>query len=46
VPLYWNEAGLPIGVQFVGRYGDESTLFRVAAQLEEAQPWFKCRPPV
>ena len=44
VPLHWNEAGLPIGVQLVGRYGDESTLFRVAAQLEQARPWFKRRP--
>jgi len=39
VPLYWNEAGLPIGMQFVGRFGDEATLFRLAGQLERAQPW-------
>ena len=26
LPLSWNEAGLPIGVQFVGRLGDEETL--------------------
>lgn len=40
VPLAWNGAGLPIGVQFVGRLGDEATLFRLAGQLESAQPWF------
>jgi len=39
VPLFWNDAGLPIGVQFMGRFGDEATLFRLAAQLEAAQPW-------
>ena len=39
VPLYWNAAGLPIGSQFIGRFGDESTLFKLAAQLEEAHPW-------
>ncbi len=44
VPLYWNEAGLPIGLQFVGRFGDEATLFRLAGQLEQARPWRDRRP--
>jgi Asp-tRNA(Asn)/Glu-tRNA(Gln) amidotransferase A subunit family amidase len=39
VPLHWNAQGLPIGVHFAGRFGDEATLFRLAAQLEEAAPW-------
>jgi amidase len=38
VPLWWNSGGLPIGVHFLGRFGDEATLFRLAAQLEAAQP--------
>jgi amidase len=46
VPLFWNEAGLPIGVQFAARYGDEATLFRLAAQLEAARPWADKHPPV
>jgi amidase len=44
VPLYWNEAGLPIGMHFVGRFGDEATLFRLAGQLDLAQPWFDRTP--
>ncbi|MDQ7025140.1 MAG: amidase family protein [Anaerolineae bacterium] len=44
VPLHWNDVGLPIGVQFVGRYADEATLFRLAGQLEQAKPWFDHRP--
>ena len=46
VPLHWNEAGLPIGMQFVGRFGDETTLFRLAGQLEKARPWAGRVPPV
>jgi len=46
VPLYWNQEGLPVGTHFFGRFGDEGTLFRLAAQLEAARPWAERRPPV
>lgn len=46
VPLYWNADGLPIGTHFVARFGDEATLFRLAAQLEAARPWSNRRPPI
>jgi amidase len=46
VPLYWNEDNIPIGVQFAGRYGDEATLYRLAAQLEQARPWADKIPPI
>ncbi|MFM0503410.1 amidase [Paraburkholderia caffeinilytica] len=44
LPLHWNAAGLPIGAHFVGRYGDETTLLQLAAQLEQAAPWAQRRP--
>jgi amidase len=46
VPLFWSGDGLPIGMQFVGRYGDEATLFRLASQLEQAKPWLDRVPPL
>ena len=46
VPLYWSDAGLPIGVQLVGAPFREDLLIRVAAQLEQARPWAQRRPPV
>ena len=44
VPLGWSRESLPIGVQFVGRFGDEATLFQLAGQLERAAPWAHQRP--
>jgi amidase len=46
LPLHWNGAGLPIGVQLVADYGREDVLIRLAAQLEEAQPWKDRHAPV
>lgn len=44
VPLYWTPDGLPCGAQFMGPFGGEGALFRLAGQLERAQPWFDRRP--
>ena len=44
VPLHRNQDDLPIGVDFLGRFGDEATLLRLAGQLEQARPWGHRRP--
>jgi amidase len=46
VPLHWNPEGLPIGMQFMARFADEATLFRLARQLEQASPWANRLPPI
>jgi amidase len=44
LPLAMSAAGLPLGVQFVGRFADEATLIRLGSQLERALPWAARRP--
>src|ERR1700726_2276769 len=41
----WNAAGLPLGMMFSARFGDEAGLFRLAAQLEQVRPWKHKLPP-
>jgi Asp-tRNA(Asn)/Glu-tRNA(Gln) amidotransferase A subunit family amidase len=44
LPIGHAADGLPVAIQLVGRYGDEATLFRLAAQLEAARPWRERKP--
>jgi len=46
VPLAWSREGLPLGMMFAAHFGDEPTLFRLAAQLEQERPWKTKLPPV
>ncbi len=46
VPLHWSKEGLPCGVQFIGRFGEESLLFQLGGQLERSLPWFDKRPKI
>jgi amidase/6-aminohexanoate-cyclic-dimer hydrolase len=46
VPLAFSSTGLPLGMMFAGRFGDEATLLRLAAQLEQERPWRTKLPPI
>jgi amidase len=46
LPLAWNDAGLPIGVMFTSRFGEEGLLYRIAGQMERARPWIDRKPPI
>jgi amidase len=46
LPLGMSKSGLPIGMMLSARYADEATLFRLAGQLEQTQPWAARKPAV
>jgi amidase len=45
VPSGFDDDGLPLGVQLVGRHGDDALLLSLSAQIEQARPWADRRPP-
>ena len=44
LPLHWSAEGLPVGTMLTGAPFDETTLIRLAAQLEDARPWADRQP--
>jgi amidase len=46
VPAGFDDDGLPVGVQLVGRRGDDALLLSLSAQIEGARPWAGRRPAV
>ena len=46
IPCGFTDRGLPVGLQIVGRRGDEATVLRASAAFEQARPWAERRPPV
>lgn len=46
LPLHWTPEGLPVGMMFTARFADDARLLQLAAQIEQAQPWFGKRPPI
>ncbi len=45
VPLWWNQAGLPIGIHLAAPFGADEELIALCAELEQARPWIHRRPP-
>ena len=46
LPLHWSTDGLPVGMMFTAPLAQDALLLQLAAQLEQAQPWFDRRPPL
>jgi amidase len=46
LPLFQTEDDLPLGVHFVGRFGDEKTLLQIGSFFEKACPWAQRTPAV
>ncbi|MEM7663498.1 MAG: amidase [Pseudomonadota bacterium] len=46
VPLHWTDDGVPLGMMFGARCGEESLLYTLAGQLERTEPWANKRPPI
>ncbi|MBI4298443.1 MAG: amidase [Chloroflexi bacterium] len=46
IPCGFSRGGLPIGLQIVGRRGDEATVLRASAAFEQSRPWADKRPPI
>ena len=44
LPLHWTPDGLPVGVHFAAKFGEDALLLKLAAELEQAAPWFDKRP--
>src|SRR5262249_49390087 len=45
-PCGFDDDGLPIGLQIVGRWHDDATVLRAAAAFEAIAPWAHLRPPI
>jgi Asp-tRNA(Asn)/Glu-tRNA(Gln) amidotransferase A subunit family amidase len=46
IPCGFTRAGLPVGLQIVGKRRGEATVLRAAAAFEAARPWSDRVPPV
>lgn len=46
VPVGFGEGGMPVGMQIVGAYDDDATVYRASRALEQARPWTGSRPQI
>ena len=44
IPCGFTTSGMPVGLQIVGNFGEESKVFAVSAAFESARPWSQFRP--
>ncbi|UCD36379.1 MAG: Asp-tRNA(Asn)/Glu-tRNA(Gln) amidotransferase subunit GatA, partial [Nitrospiraceae bacterium] len=44
VPCGFTAAGLPVGLQIIGRHFDEETVLRIAHAYEQANDWYRRKP--
>jgi aspartyl-tRNA(Asn)/glutamyl-tRNA(Gln) amidotransferase subunit A len=46
IPCGYGEGGMPVGLQIIGGYDDDATIFRASRAFEQARPWTEMRPAV
>jgi amidase len=46
LPLFASRNGSQIGIQLIGRFGDDATVIRLSSVLEAALPWHDRRPGI
>jgi Asp-tRNA(Asn)/Glu-tRNA(Gln) amidotransferase A subunit family amidase len=46
IPVGFGEGGMPVGLQIIGAYDDDATVYRGSRAFEIARPWNGTRPQV
>ena len=46
VPCRFDSEGMPVGLQIVGKHGDQEIVLAVSVAFESIRPWIHHKPPV